>query len=134
MTEAEVINAMREHLEGRFPKTCPNCQRTFATLREYLQVTTHQGLPIPYDAMAGDWQPFKPIGTVTLSNCPCGSTLALSSNGMPLPQLWRLLNWARTETRRRGMTPQELLTYLREEICKHVLAEPGPDNEHGSDG
>jgi len=132
MTEAEVIREMREYLEGLFPRSCPNCQRRFGSLREYLQVTTHQGDPIPYDAQAGDWQPFKPVGTVTLANCPCGSTLALSSNQMPLPRLWRLLNWARTETRRRNLTPQQLLTYLREEICKQVQA---PDSlEENQDG
>ena len=128
MTEADVIRAMRGHLEGLFPKTCPNCQRKFANLREYVAMTTHQGPPIPYDAMAGNWQPLKPVGLVTLANCPCGSTLALSSEGMPLVQLWRLLNWARVETGRRGMSPQELLSHLRDAICKQVLAEPGPDS------
>jgi hypothetical protein len=126
MTEAEVIHAMREHLEGLFPRKCSNCQRTFANLREYLQVTTHQGPPMPYDPEAGNWRPMNPLGLVTLSNCPCGSTLALSSEGMPLLQLWRLLHWARMETQRRGIGPQALLLYLREEICKQVLAEPDP--------
>ena len=126
MTEADVIRAMRDHLEGLFPKTCPNCKRNFGTLREYLQITTPQGAPIPYDAMSDDWQPVKPVGTVTLANCPCGSTLALSSHGMPLLHLWRLLHWARIETKRRGLSPQELLSYLRDEICKQVLAEPDP--------
>ncbi len=129
MTEVEVIRAMRAHLEGLFPKTCPNCHRSFASLREYLLVTTHQGPPVPYDAQAGDWQPLRPIGTMTFSNCPCGSTLALSSQGMPLFQLWRLLNWARVETRRRGMTPQELLGYLRDEICRQVLAERSEESQ-----
>ena len=124
MTEADVIRAMREHLEGHFPKTCPNCQRKFGTLREYLQVTTHQGPSVPYDAELDDWQPMNPVGTVTLANCPCGTTLALSSAGMPLLQLWRLLNWARIETKQRGLNPQELLDHLRDEICKQVLAEP----------
>jgi hypothetical protein len=128
MTEAEVIRAMREYLEGLFPRNCPNCKRRFASLREYLQVTAHQGLPIPYDAQAGDWQPLKPVGTITMANCPCGSTLALSSNEMPLPQLWRLLNWARIETKRRNMNPQQLLAYLRDEICKQVLAGPAEEN------
>lgn len=123
MTEADVIQAMREHLEGLFPKTCPNCQRVYGTLREYLQITTHRGQPMPYDAQAGDWQPLRPVGTMTFANCPCGSTLALSSQGMPLPQLWRLLKWAKSETGRRGMNPQELLSYLRDEICKQVLAD-----------
>ena len=60
-----------------------------------------------------------------MANCPCGTTLALSSQGMPLSQLWSLLAWARIETYRRGLSPQELLNYLRDEICKQVLATPG---------
>jgi hypothetical protein len=119
---------MREHLEGLFPRTCSNCGRNFATLREFLQVTTHQGQPISYDAQAGNWQPQKPTGTMTFVNCSCGTTLALSSEGMPLPQLWRLLNWAKIETNRRGISSQALLSYLRDEICKQVLAGPGPEN------
>jgi len=79
---------------------------------------------MPYDADLGDWQPLKPLGTMTFANCPCKNTLVLSSEGMPLVQLWSLLRWARAETQRRGMTPQQLLNYLRDEICKQVLAEP----------
>jgi hypothetical protein len=122
MTEAEVVRIMRDHLEKLFPKYCSNCNRRFASLREYLQVTEHLGSAMPYDADAGNWNPIKPLGTMTFSNCPCGTTLSLSSKGMPLLQLWSLLNWARIETQRRQQTPQELLNYLREEICKQVLA------------
>ena len=125
MTEAEVIQAMREHLEGLFPKVCPNCRRSFATLREYLLITTPLGPPIPYDAELGDWRPMRQMGTMTYANCPCGDTLSLSSHGMPLSQLWSLLNWARHETKRRGLGPQELLEYLRGEITKQVLAGAG---------
>src|ERR1700728_1462193 len=99
MTEAEVIKAMREHLEGLFPKVCPNCKRRFATLREYLLNTEHLGSAIPYDAEEGDWKPLHPLGTVTYANCRCGTTIALSSDGMPLLKLWRLLNWARITTK-----------------------------------
>jgi hypothetical protein len=74
----------------------------FATLRKYLQTTTHLGPAMPYDAEMGDWSPLQPLGTMTYTNCPCGTTLALSSKGMPLSQLWALLNWARLETKRRG--------------------------------
>jgi hypothetical protein len=128
MTEAEVIRTMRGHLEGQFPKICPACDRRFATLREYLLATKHQGPAMAYDADMGDWTPLKPLGTVTYANCPCGNTLALSSAGMPLARLWSLLHWARIETQRRGQTPQELLNYLREEICKQVLGAPGQED------
>lgn len=124
MTEAEVIHAMRHHLEGLFPRLCPNCQRRFESLREYLQVTTHQGPPMSYDAELGRWKPLRPLGTMTLANCTCGSTLALTSQGIPLFKLWRMLNWARIETKRRAVGQQHLLGCLRDEICRQVLAEP----------
>jgi len=79
---------------------------------------------MPYDAMSGDWKPLKPIGMVTLANCPCNNTLSLTSKRMPLQQLWRLMAWAKKETKKRGMNPQELLNYLRDEICKQILSEP----------
>ena len=77
-----------------------------------------------YDAEIGNWTPLKPLGAFTHSNCTCGSTLALSSEGMPLLRLWSILNWTRIETRKRGQTTQELLIYLREVICNQVLADP----------
>ncbi|MGA2258771.1 MAG: hypothetical protein ABSG53_29240 [Thermoguttaceae bacterium] len=72
----------------------------------------------------GNWKPLTPIGTVSLSNCACGSSMALSSSGMPLSQLWSLLDWARIETRQRKLTPRELLNYLRDELREQVLAVP----------
>ena len=123
MTEAAVIQMMREHLEGQFPKVCPNCQRRYANLRAYLTHTVPLGPAMPYDAELGDWNPVDPLGTVAYANCACGTTLALTSKGMPLTRLWRLLNWARTETHRRNISPQELLNYLRDEITRQVLAE-----------
>ena len=124
MDEAQVILQMRDHLEGLFPKYCQSCGRRFDSLKQYLQLTSHMGSALPYDAMLGDWKPKKPMGMVTLANCPCGNTLALTSKGMPLPQLWKLMAWAKDETKKRGMNPQELLNYLRDEICKQVLSEP----------
>lgn len=126
MTEAEVVTTMRRHLEGLFPLVCPLCRRWYATFREYIQNTEHQGDAIPYDAELGNFQPLRPVGTVTLANCRCGNTLALSSEGMPLPKLWLLLNWGRVESQKRNQTPRQLLNYLRDEICNQVLAEPEP--------
>jgi len=122
LTEAEAIRAMRRHLEGRFPKICPNCQRRYASLQEYVQATQPIGETFSYDAELGNWNPAKPIGTVALANCPCGTTLALTSEGLPLPQLAQLLEWARIETERRGITLQALLRQARHEIRRQALA------------
>jgi hypothetical protein len=124
MTEAEVIRTIRGHLEGQFPKVCSACKRSFLTFREFLLITTPVGSTISFDAELGNWEPAQPLGTATFVNCPCGSTLCLTSEGMPLRRLLPLMNWARVETKRRGQTVQDLLNYLREEIRKQVLAAP----------
>ena len=85
MDEAKVIRHLLEHLEGFFPKVCPNCGKHFATLREYLQLTENLGSVMPYDADLGDWKPIEPLGTFAYSNCPCGNTLTLSSKGRHAP-------------------------------------------------
>jgi len=117
---------MREHVEGLFPKKCPNCQRSFATLREYVLATKPLGATLSYDAEVGDWHPAEPVGTTAMANCPCGTTLTLTSEGISLMKMWRLLNWARVETKRRGITQDQLLTCIRGEIRKQILSEPAP--------
>ena len=126
MTEDEVIQILREHFESQFPKVCPNCNRCFATLREYILITTRIGVPVSYDAESGDWNTRQPIGSVALANCPCGSTLALSTESMVLSLRLELLNWVRLETQRRGVRPSELLESIRNEIRKRILGDPIP--------
>ena len=123
MTEAEVVKTVREHLEGQFPKVCPSCGFRFVRLKDYLQNTQHLGSAMSFDAEVGNWAPLNPLGTLSYANCSCGTTLALSSSGIPLLRLWSLLNWVRIETKKRNQTHLELLTYLRDEIDKQVLAE-----------
>jgi len=133
MTEAEVIHAIRRHLEGQFPKVCSTCKRSFANFREFLLITTPVGSTISYDAEMNNWNPLRPLGTATFANCPCGNTLCLSSEGMPIHRLWPLMNWARIETKKRGQTLQQLLNYLREEMRKQVLEtphQPGDSEPH----
>jgi len=134
MTDAEAIRIMRNHVEGLFPKECPNCHRHYATLREYILATQPLGATISYDAEVEDWKPADPIGTTALANCPCGTTLTLTSEGISLFQMWRLLNWARVETKRRGMSQQELLNYIRHQIRKQVLSEPNASPPSGPVG
>ena len=128
MSEAEVVRTMRDHLEGLFPKSCPDCQHRYATFREFLQTTKPIGAAIPYDAELGDWHPLQPVGVMTYATCQCGTTLSLGSAGMPLTRLWALLHWAKNETRLRNKSPRELISYLRDEINKQVLA--APDTTH----
>ena len=121
MKEHEVVAVVRAHIERKFPKMCSKCGRTFASLKEYLQCTTHVGNPISYDAELKKWRPCKPVGTLSFANCPCGTTLAVSSDGMGVMVMWRLLRWARKESTRRSISVGELLDGVREKIDRQVL-------------
>jgi hypothetical protein len=123
MTDDEIIQMMREHFEGLFPKVCDNCGRYFATLREYILDTKRLEGTISYDAEVSDWETTQPIGGVALANCPCGTTLALTTEGMPLSKIHLVLKWIRVESERRDLSPMELLGYLRDEVRKRVLGD-----------
>ena len=127
LSDDEIIRMMREHFEGLFPRVCSNCDRRYATLREYILSTKRIGATISYDAEIGDWETTQPIGAFALANCTCGNTMALSTDGIPVSQMQLLLKWVKTETERRGLSPRELIDYVRDEVRKQVLAHPVKD-------
>ena len=123
MTEDEVVQILHDYFESLFPKVCSTCGRLFGTLSEYIQATTSVGKPVSYDANDKNWYPLQPIGTVVLSNCPCGTTLALTTEEMALPLRLELLKWVKMEMQRRGITTSDLLAHLRDRIRKGVLGD-----------
>jgi hypothetical protein len=129
VNDAEAIRLTRAHIESFFPKTCPMCHRRFAALADYLQEVSHLGSPVSYDAEADDWYPWQPIGTMSLANCSCGTTLAIDTAGMSLWTMWRLMRWARAETKARGVSVRELLAWVRSEIDAQVLREASSPSE-----
>lgn len=123
MTEGEVVQVLRAYFESLFPKKCTNCNRSFATLREYILETKRLGPPVSYDAELGDWNPTQPVGSAALANCSCGSTLSLSTCSMELSLRLDLLNWLKIETQKRGVSASVLLDCLRDEVRKQVLGD-----------
>jgi hypothetical protein len=122
MNDEEILRLVREHFEGLFPKTC-SCGRRFATLREYIVDTELVRGTISYDAASGDWKPAQFLGTWAFANCPCGSTLALTTEGLPLATRHSLLAWVKAQTERRSASSEEVIGTLRAEIRKRVLAD-----------
>lgn len=125
MTDEEMIQVNYEHYSNLFPKACASCGRTFASLRDYILSTRPVGSTISYDAELGDWQTTRPLGAAALANCPCGSTIALTTEGIPLPVIQDMLEWIRVETVGRGMSVEQLLGLVRDEVRKRALAETG---------
>ena len=131
MNEDDVVRIVRLYIEGLFPKVCSNCGRRFGSLREYLETTTHLESPVLYDKIT-EHVPSDPLGPMSLANCTCGTTLAVSSRGIPPAQLVELLTWARSESLRRSIDVRELLHHIRDRIDGEVLRSnsflrrPGP--------
>jgi hypothetical protein len=124
MTDAEALSALQAHFERLFPRNCPNCCRLFATLRDYIQVTTPLWPSIDYNLGLGDNPTVAPVGGYAMANCVCGSTLVLSSQQMSPEQTQQLKKWIRVEAARRGLKTSEFLDQLRNEIRQRVLNEP----------
>ncbi|MFI5362027.1 MAG: hypothetical protein ACHQ49_08675 [Elusimicrobiota bacterium] len=127
MTAEDAIRLTREHVERQFPKRCQACGAEFASLVDYLRRTKHVGDPASYDDES-EPRPRDPMGIFAFANCRCGSTLTITSEGMSLLTLWRLMGWARAESRRRGVGFGQVVAWVRDEIDRRVLAEntPGP--------
>jgi hypothetical protein len=125
LTAADAIRLTRRHVESRFPLTC-SCGKVYPTLAAYLRETRHLGPPVSYDGEMGIWTPRTPIGTVSMANCTCGTTLGVNTDGMPLRTMWQLLLWARFESWHRHVSLSELLRWVREQIDAQVLAEDEP--------
>ena len=121
MKEKDVIEIMRDHISKQFPKECKCCGKRYNSFAEFVRNTTPVGKPMSYDAEIGDWKPVRPIGTIGMANCSCGSTLVLTSKGMNLITLWKLMNWVRNEAQKRGITVSDLLVELRRTIDIGVL-------------
>jgi hypothetical protein len=113
---------LQGHMERHFPKTCPNCNRCFEDLRSYIVGTKRVGQTISYDAEIEDWKPQSPLGAIAMTNCPCGSTLALTTHGMDLPDIHAILAWVKEEKHRQGCDAIEIIDQIRDEIRKRILA------------
>ncbi len=125
MPEADLMAVLYEHFVGLFPRRCARCGREFASLRHYIAETKPVGVTISYDAELGDWDPDRPLGTVALANCPCGTTLGVSTDGMPLREVHRLLAWIREETTRRGISREAFLDEIRDQLRERARNDPG---------
>lgn len=123
LTDEKVLEIVKGHVERQFPKSCSCCGRSFSSLAEYLLETTHKGDPVALDAEMDDWEPKDDAGTLSLSNCSCGTTLAIGSQGLGLWTTWRLLYWGRVRSREQGITISRLMADLREKIDARVLQE-----------
>ena len=121
MSEADLIWVIRKHVEGLFPKTCSVCHRVFPNYRDYLRNTKRCGVPISYDLELNDLKPKRSSGNIALADCSCGNTLTISSEGMPLMQIWQILYWVKMESLRRGVKTEEIICYIRDTVENQAL-------------
>lgn len=117
----DVIQIIHDHVSTKFPKVCGCCGKNYADFAEFVRQTVHVGEPVSYDAELNNWQPSSPIGTIGMANCACGSTMAISSDGMSLPEMWRLMGWAKEEAEHRNISISELLVEIRVALDKRAL-------------
>jgi len=121
MEERDVIRVIIDFLSKQFPKDCNCCGKHYHSLADFIKNTKHLGQPVSYDADEKDWFPKIPIGTISIYTCSCGTSLSLGSDGMNVMTLWRIMQWARKESKARGTTISDVLEDLRDKIDNSVL-------------
>ena len=123
LTYDDMVRINYRHYSGLFPRTCGACARVFASLKQYILDTVPLGATISYDAELADWKTSAPLDASALSNCPCGSTLGLTTEGIALPDIHLMLEWIRTETARRGVGQEVLLETVRQGVRSRALGD-----------
>ncbi len=121
MEKNEIINIIIKFISKQFPKKCTCCGKPYYSLADYTQNTIQVGKPISYDADDDDWSPINPIGLVSIANCECGTSLAISSSGMALSNLLKIMKWTRVETIKRDETTSNILENIRTDIAKIII-------------
>jgi len=70
---AGFVDLLRQHCSDQFPKSCPKCDRSYTSFREYVLETNPVGLQCFDSAKSLA----DPIGTLSLANCECGTTISV---------------------------------------------------------
>lgn len=122
LSNDDVLLICRAHLESLFPRTCSCCGRRFESLRDFIRNTDEAGAPVCYDAEAGDWAPEDDGGTCGVRTCQCGTSITLSSTGIGIGTMVKLLGWLRRKARRENMGYREVVAKLREDIVASVVS------------
>lgn len=115
----ELIAVVIAQSERAHPRSCSNCGRSFASLRDYFLGTTTIGTPLCYDEPDDD----PSIGTLAYVNCACRSTLATRYDRDSMPQYQDLLAWLARESAATGAEPGVVLERLRVTIRERVVGQ-----------
>ncbi len=125
LTREQVVAIVLEHCSRQFPRPCPTWADRFATLGDFLRRTVSVGAPVSYDGELRQWQPTDPVGTTSYYGCPCGTTLCITSEGMPLPTHWQLLAFVKHLHESSARPLREILDDLRLEVEHLALTRDG---------
>jgi hypothetical protein len=124
LNEGQAISLIIRHLETQFPKVCGTCERRFSTLRDFIGHTAPVGDLVCYTLDGTTDGADDPMGAVALSNCGCGSTLALTTTGMSPADFQTLFHWVRSESKFRGVPVEDYLQYVRQQTRRRISLMP----------
>jgi hypothetical protein len=119
---AAFVRPLYRHCVAQFPLACSACDRTYVSFLEYLLETDLVGIQ-RFDAIGGQSAAAR---LLKLSNCRCGSTLALSFDRRD-ESYSALLAAVRVDWRATGYGPDQILAALANAIRDHGMADPRSD-------
>ena len=123
----QFISPIVEYCESQFPKDCSSCGHSYSDFNDYVSTTEAIGSPKCYD---DDLESSHPIGTLSQVNCKCGSTISLTCSDKTSDMYLQLVSTLQEDAKTEGITVDDVLTRLRDEIYKHLKA-PQPARKTG---
>lgn len=113
---ATIARGLLAYYSSLFPRSYSKCGRDYLTLKDYVEQTEQVGSVLSLDVELGGWPPDKPIGTLAFVNCTCGSTISLTTDGLPLEQGHAVLAWIKSESERRNVKPAVIFDETRNKV------------------
>jgi hypothetical protein len=131
MTESTDIRPIRSsafvkplvlHCAEQFPRECQNCGRHFEDFEEYVDATTPIGV-VCWDAEIVDGTETlldDLVGTLSMANCPCGTTLSIGCLDRESDHYRRLLEALHEDASDNGVAVVDVMDALRVIIRSEV--------------
>ncbi|MDH5676218.1 MAG: hypothetical protein OEZ06_29125 [Myxococcales bacterium] len=109
------VDAVIEYCRGQFPRNCGVCEHRYECFEDFLGDTVPLGRPQVYDELELI-QSEQLIGTLSMVQCACGTSLAVRCGDIRSRGYLDLLAALARDVERTGLSVSEILQLMRQEI------------------
>ncbi len=122
------VQPLLGYLTAQFPRACTTCARPFPDFAAWVSTTSPLGMPVCFDQGDAEAAGEDPVGTLSMVDCVCGTTLAISCHHPDSEMYQQLVAALRGDAVRHAISVDDVLQVLREEIRRRSQLEPAAES------